>query len=320
VSTKPGQVYNFPNGKYHLAYEAGFAGNWIARAFRDRSIDCIVVNPADIPINDKERRHKTDARDCRKIARSLRANELQALYVPSEQAEDDRQLVRTRSAMVRKQTRVKNQIKAALHHSGTPVPDRCEMSHWSRGFITWLQGLFDARASRKQSMAVYIEELLALRQQINDVTRKIRALAQTDGYRPIAELLVSIPGISMTSAMIVITELVDVKRFKDLDHLASYVGLIPGTDSSGETERTTGLTKRRNNPLRVVLIESAWTTIRLDPEMQAAFERTCRRMAKNRAIIVIARKLLSRIHHLLVHKQAYQINNAHHEVEPREHS
>lgn len=55
--------------------------------------------------------------------------------------------------------------------------------------------------------------------------------------------------------MILLTELVDINRFKSLDHLASYVGLIPGEDSSGEQERTTGISRRRNAHLRALLIE-----------------------------------------------------------------
>src|SRR5688572_266445 len=112
----------FPAATYHLAYEAGFAGNWIARWFQDRAIDCIVVNPADIPTTNKDRRQKTDTRDARKIAESLSSNTLRALYVPSQQAEDDRQFVRTRAALVKKQTRVKNQIKAVLAVAGIPLP------------------------------------------------------------------------------------------------------------------------------------------------------------------------------------------------------
>jgi len=300
----------FPAATYHLAYEAGVAGTWIARWFAERAIDCIVVNPADIPLSDKDQRQKTDTRDARKIAESLRSAALVPLYVPSEQAEDDRQFVRTRAALVKKQTRVKNQIKALLAVSGTALPPKGEMTHWTRRFIDWLDGLFADRPRRRQELAVYLEELLWLRQRLLVLTRQIRQMAGTELYSTRVALLVSIPGISTTGAMQLLSELIDIRRFGNFNRLASFVGLVPATHSTGERERTMGITPRSNYLLRALVVESSWVAIRLDPELRTAFETACRRMPKNRAIVVIARKLLSRVHHVLVHNEPYRINNS----------
>jgi transposase len=99
--------------------------------------------------------------------------------------------------------------------------------------------------------------------------------------------------------MVVLTEIVDINRFRNLDHLASYVGLIPGEDSSGDTERITGISWRRNPSLRNILIESSWTAVRKDPALLMSFSELSKRMPKNRAIVRIARKLLSRIRYVL---------------------
>jgi len=76
---------NYPNANYQCAYEAGFSGFWLQKALTKQGIKCIVVNPADVPTTDKEKKFKTDKRDCRKIARSLRNKELDAIYVPSDE-------------------------------------------------------------------------------------------------------------------------------------------------------------------------------------------------------------------------------------------
>jgi hypothetical protein len=55
---------NFPGATYHAVYEAGYSGFWIHDQLRGKGIDCIVVNPADIPTTDKERTGKTDKADC----------------------------------------------------------------------------------------------------------------------------------------------------------------------------------------------------------------------------------------------------------------
>ena len=70
---------NYPGGNYFTAYEAGFCGFAPHRDLLKYGIENIVVNPADIPTTDKEKKQKDDARDSRKIARSLHNNELEAI-------------------------------------------------------------------------------------------------------------------------------------------------------------------------------------------------------------------------------------------------
>ena len=106
--------------------------------------------------------------------------------------------------------------------------------------------------------------------------------------------------------MILLTELVDINRFRSLDHLASYVGLIPGEDSSGEQERTTGISRRRNVHLRTLLIECSWVAVRKDPALLMSLVNLTKRMPKNRAIVRIARKLLNRIRYVLKHEELYE--------------
>ena len=96
------------------------------------------------------------------------------------------------------------------------------------------------------------------------VNTKIRELSKADKYRSISYLLQSIPGVSVLGSMIIITELIDIKRFRNLDHLCSFVGLVPDTRSSGEVQRVGGLTYRANKRLRTLLIEASWIAIRHD--------------------------------------------------------
>lgn len=111
--------------------------------------------------------------------------------------------------------------------------------------------------------------------------------------------LVGISGISTLTAMIFLTELIDLARFRSLDTLAAYVGLIPGENSSGDERTITDITPRKNPYLRWVLIEAAWVAVREDPVLMLAFHHLSQRMPKNRAIIRIARKLLNRIRFVL---------------------
>ena len=296
---------NFPGAAYKSVYEAGFSGFWIHDRLQEQGVQCLVVNPADVPTKDKERAGKTDRVDCRKLARSLRSGEIEGIYVPSRPKAEDRSLLRTRHSMVRKQTRCKNQIKSILCFYGIHIPDEMASSHWSKRFIAWIESIRMERASGNMALKVHLAELMHIRQIIADLNRAIRALSTTDDYQNNARILKTVPGVSTLTAMTLLTELYDISRFKTLDKLCSYVGLIPNTDSSGETDRKTGMTGRRNVHLRGILIESAWTAVRKDPALMMSFNELCKHMTKTKAIVRIARKLFNRIRYVLKNQQEY---------------
>jgi transposase len=298
---------NFPEAHYQCAYEAGLFGFWIHDALTKRGVDCIVVHPADIPTKDKERRNRNDNVDSRKIANNLRSGQLTPLYIPSLQAQEDRSLVRMRILMVKKQTRCKNQIKAILTYYGIDIPDKLSKSNWSKQFISWLENLDFKNNSGKQAFSALLSELKYFRSSICQLTKDIHSLSKQEPYKMPVQYLSSIPGISTTTAMVYLTEIVDIKRFKDFDHLSSYFGLIPGEDSSGDTQLHTGISPRRNVNLRVLLIESSWIAVRKDPALLMSFNQLSKRMPKNKAIIRIARKLLNRIYYVLKNQCYYQI-------------
>ena len=297
---------NFPGGRYHCVYEAGYCGYWIHDELRQYEIDCIVVNPADVPTKHKEHANKTNRVDARKLCRNLRNGELDAIYVPTRPSLEDRSLVRSRYHFVKKQTRCKNQIKALLNFYGIPVPEDVETRHWSGRFISWLQQITFQRQSGDQALKSFLEELLYLRQIIARLTKQIRTLATEDRYRMSVVYLKSVHGVSTLSAMILLTELIDIHRFRTLDHLASYCGLVPGEHSTGEEQTITGISRRRNPQLRALLVECAWVAVRTDPALLMAFSKLSTQMPKNKAIIRIARKLLNRIRFVLNNQQPYQ--------------
>ena len=106
-------------------------------------------------------------------------------------------------------------------------------------------------------------------------------------------------------SMTLITELENIERFGTIDKLCSYVGLVPRTNSSGENEKTGRITPRSNRQLRSMIIESAWIAIRHDPALMMKYGELVKMMDAPKAIVNIAKKLLSRIKHVLVNKTPY---------------
>ncbi|MBA3285426.1 MAG: IS110 family transposase [Nitrosopumilus sp.] len=298
---------NFPGAKYHSAYEAGFCGYWIHNKLVSLGINSIVVNPADIPTTDKEKVQKEDARDSRKIARSLRSGDLVGIHVPSLKTLEDRTLLRTRSLLVKDLARYKNRIKSFLYFHGIEFPESFSKpgTHWSKRFIYWLENIPMSEESGKISLNALITSSKNLRSSILQINRQIRLLSQTSAYKEQEKLLRSVPGIGLLTAMTILTELETMNRFSSMDRLCGFIGLVPSTNSSGDKDKVGDITPRGHHVLRSALIESAWVAVRIDPALMKSYMEYCKRMEPNKAIIRIAKKLLSRIRFVLKNNQQY---------------
>ncbi|MGV8829041.1 MAG: IS110 family transposase [Breznakibacter sp.] len=91
----------------------------------------------------------------------------------------------------------------------------------------------------------------------------------------------SIPGIGLITAITLLSEMEDILRFKNIDRLCSFVGLVPSTNSSGDKEIVGRITGRSNRNLCSVLIEAAWMASRKDPSLMYSSGQLCKRMNPN---------------------------------------
>jgi len=293
---------HYPSADYRVVYEAGFCGFSYQRDFSQAGINCIIVHPADVPTSDKDKQRKSDTVDCRKLSKTLSEGSLTGIFVPDAQQQDDRGIIRFYQQMVKDQTRSKNRIKGWLHFQGIPIEGG--EKHWSNNFIKWLKALSLTPAAR-----LHLDLLLQSYGQVRNMalvaTREVRALSRQERYRAKITLIRSIPGVGEITALLFITEIGDITRFKEFDSLCDYVGLVPNVQGSGEKESVFGLTHRGHHQLREKLIEASWRSIRLDPAMTLAFNNYCKRMKKNKAIIKIARKMLNRIRFVMKNQTSY---------------
>lgn len=298
---------HYPNATFHLAYEAGFCGFWIHRAFKEQGIECIVIHAGDVPSSDKEHKRKTDGVDSRKIARGLKNNELNSIFVPGEQQEADRMLIRGRGKGVKDLTSIKNRIKAFLKIYGINIPENFTAGNWTNSFTEWLNQLSFIEPSSKLLLQNYVQQANFLIAQRKQVDEQIQTLAKTSHYANNVKLLTTIPAIGLLTAMTFLTEIGEINRFKNTDHLCSYCGLAPDCRNSGQTERIMGITRRGNAILKTILIECSWMAIRKDPALLLYYKQLLPRMNGNKAIVKVARKLLNRMAYVMRHQQPYMI-------------
>jgi transposase len=296
----------YPNGTYHSVYEAGFGGFWMHRELVRLGIRNIIVNPADVPTTNKEKDRKSDPIDSNKLSRELSSGSLCGIYVPDAKMESMRVLSRCLRQYTNRSTQVKNRIKALLLFTGV----KCEMdseSHWSRAYINHLSNLEFNEELEKYVLNQHLKELVHIRELKLDLLRKIRSISLKE---PAVNLLRSIPGLGFITAFALFAELVDITRFPNLDKLVSYVGLVPSMYSSDDKTVVRGITNRHCAYLRYMLIEAAWVIVRKDPVMTAYFTRLSNGKDKDRkkkAIIRVAKKLMSRVRAVWLSQKPYVI-------------
>lgn len=302
---------NFPGGNYHAVYEAGFSGFESCRKLNQLGVNCLVIHPADVPTSEKEKLQKTDKSDSRKLARSLRSNEFEAIHIPDPELEADRALVRQRFRLVKDIGRTKNRVKSLLYQFGITIPDRFTASqtrHWSKVYINWLKGLSINRLSLRQVLDNYIAIGESQRKDLLLLNKQVRNLSLTEAYKNNYILLLSIPGIGLMTAMTILVQIGDVGRFERLDDLCNYIGLVPKMYGSGEKMQAGKMIKRGRKELKIMLIEASWEAIRKDPALMLKFNELSKRMHKNKAIVRIARKMLGRIRFVLQNQQPYELS------------
>lgn len=178
-------------------------------------------------------------------------------------------------------------------------------THWSRRFVLWLREIEFTTEYGRIALDLHIEQFIRLREMLLQETKAIRKLSCNGALAEPLRLITSIPGIGMITGISFLTEIDNIGRFKNSDHLASYVGLIPMCYSSGEKQNDGDITIRKNAALRRDVIEAAWTAVGCDPAMTMAYEECRKRMPASKAIVKIARKLVNRIFFVLKHKREY---------------
>jgi transposase len=297
---------NFPGAIYKAAYEAGKFGFWIQRQLTSLGVECLVVNPADIPKSQKDSLQKTDSRDARNISHRLQSGFLRGIHIPDEQQEADRVFFRHRKKVLKDLNRCKNRIKGLLAFTGIDIPGPFDNANWSHNFITWLKELDCKQTPRRQALDYQIRQMEFMRKELLSISNEIRKMMREQRYKTNYYLLRSIPGIGPLTAASILVEIGDVKRFNTFSHLNSFIGLLPMEHSSGQSENKMRLTFRKHRQLRSDLVESAWTAKRTDPAMALYFDQQIKRKDSKVVIIKIARKLLNRVRYVLLNQQPYE--------------
>jgi transposase len=243
-----------PGRTLHVVYEAGPCGFGIYRYLTGRGDDCVVVSPSMIPKRSGDR-VKTDRRDSQMLARLHRAGELRAIYVPDDTDEAMRDLVRAREDAVAVGIQAKLRIKAFLLRQGRRYPGR---DGWTLAYRRWLADLSFPSVPQHVTLQEYRDTIDETERRLERLTEQLRQLVPTWRWAPVVAALQALRGVSFITAVALVAELGDLRRFRQPRELMSYLGLVPSEHSSGPSVRRGGITKAGNPHVRRLLAEAAW--------------------------------------------------------------
>jgi transposase len=240
-------------GPVRVCYEAGPCGYALQRQMTTPRVSCQVIAPALIPRKPGER-IKTNRRDARKLGELLRAGLLTEVRPPTPEEEAVRDLCRARDDAREDFQRCRHRLgkfllRRGLHYSGR---------NWTQAHRRWIDSLEWTQPAERMVVDDYQLAIDHLEARLIEFDVRLSEIAQTDPYREPVGWLRCFRGVDTLTAMLILAELHDFRRFHSPRALMAYVGLVPGEDSSGEKHRRGRITRTGNALVRRLLVETAW--------------------------------------------------------------
>src|SRR5271169_4554098 len=273
--------------KVRVGMEAGGQARWFERLVGELKFELWIGDATEIA-QKRERKQKTDRQDAQHILRLMLKDDFPQIWVPSWENRDLRQLLWHRHRMVQARTRIMNQLQAVALNEGL----RCKKRLWRDSGRKQLESFALAPwASRRR------RDLLELLDRLTPTIAELtQAIEQEVEKCPEAQRLATHPGVGALTALSFVLIIGRAERFQCGKQIASYLGLVPLEDSSGQRRRLGHITKQGNSLLRFLLVEAAQVTVRSDPEWRSKYFHLAMRRGRQIAKVAMARKLAVRLY------------------------
>jgi transposase len=277
------QFYRALSGaKVRVGMEASGHARWFERLMAELQFELRIGDAAEIRTK-RVRKQKTDRQDAQLILRLLLEDRFPQIWVPSSENRDLRQLLWHRHRMVQARTRIMNQLQAVALNEGL----RCKKKLWREGGRQQLESFRLAPwATRRR------RDLLELLDRLTPTIAELsQAIEQEVEKCPAAERLRTHPGVGSLTALAFVLIVGEVNRFRCGKQVASYLGLVPLEESSGNRRRLGHITKQGSSMMRFLLVEAAQVTVRSLPEWRRKYLHLVLRRGRKIAKVAMARRL-----------------------------
>lgn len=251
--------------------------------------------------------NKTDRLDARGLNQLQRTGTLPTVWIPPQDLRDWRELPRTRIALVRQRTQLKNRIHATLAKYALSVPDVSDL--FGRRGRTALR----SRLAALPPQTTFVTGQLL--DQIESLDQQVRTMEQRMGevFEATSEIqrLMTLPGVGFILAVVIATEVGDVTRFPTAMHLASYAGTTPRVHASGGKTYLGPVREDVNRYLKWAFVEAANAICRVRQRyphrhVSRLYERLAHRRGHHKAIGAVARHLAEATYWVLGKTEPYR--------------
>ena len=283
--------------KVRVGMEASGLGRWFERLLAELKIELWIGDATEIA-RKRERKQKTDRQDAQHILKLMLKDDFPQIWVPSGENRDLRQLLWHRHRMVQARTRIMNQLQAVALNEGV----RAKKKLWREKGREQLESFRLAPwASRRR------QDLLELLDRLNPTIAALsQAIEQEVEKCPEAKRLQTHPGVGPLTALAFVLIIGSPDRFQCGKQIASYLGLVPLEDSSGNRRRLGHITKQGNSLLRFLLVEAAQVTARSLPEWRSKYVHLTLRRGRKIAKVAMARRLAVRLYWMMRKEWDYE--------------
>jgi transposase len=273
--------------KVRVGMEASGHARWFERLMGELQFELWIGDAAEIRTK-RVRRQKTDRQDAQLILRLMMEDRFPRIWVPSWENRDLRQLLWHRHRMVQARTRLMNQLQSVALNEGL----RCKKRLWRDAGRAQLEAFRLAPwASRRR------RDLLALLDRLTPTIAELSTAIEQEAERcPEAQRLRTHPGVGSLTALAFVLIVGRAERFQCGKQIASYLGLVPSEESSGDRRRLGHITKQGSSLLRFLLVEAAQVTVRSDPAWRSKYFHLAMRRGRKIAKIAMARRLAVRLY------------------------
>lgn len=239
-------------------YEAGCLGYSLYWQLKEKGIACDILAPTTMQRSVKNKVIKNDRRDAQMIATNLSNGSYKAVYVPQDHDVEIKEYIRMMNDFKDESKKVKQHINAFVLRLGYRYDGK---SRWIPAHIKWLREL-KLNSMYKEILDEYLSQLELLTEKIERFQHKLEELSQEDSYKEKIGELRCFKGIDTTAAMTIHVEVSDFNRFPNAKAFASFCGLTPSEDSSGDKNKRLSITKQGNSLVRTTLVESAQVLVK----------------------------------------------------------
>ena len=245
-------------------------------------------------------RVKTDKHDVNCLARLLVADLVPEVWVPPMEVRELRTLIAHRRRQVKMRTMTHNRLHSVVHRNNLVPPEGGFFADKNR---SWWESLMLSPVEKIQTcqnlaMLDRLESLIA------EADQELARLSTTGPWSEYAPYLLQLPGFGLINVMTVLSAIGDITRFPTSKKLVGYAGLGGRVHDSGQSHFTGPITKQGRKELRWALVEAAWVAVEHHPFWKQEFHKLNQRMKTNKAIVVIAHRLLVAIWHVMSERVA----------------